>query len=616
MQFLVVVSGNWLVESSVLISYLAAKSMGSSQNDCDWNTDDELEVFGMPCSGPTYSSQESCEHSVAESSATCRGAKYAKMIHHFVGMGFSRETVIKAIDENGEETEEDILETLLTVTADPHAEASGEPCASAKKSDDIPIEISDENSSPGTGEHPFTLEKDETLSILVNMGYPFEEALIAMDKCSPEAQICELADFICAAQLEKEIDSLPQDPPNKKHDASVNSQEKPRDEYYLRTSKRVKLHDRKWKSKMCRPSEKMPSAIDVEMIHVSSPMTGFGIPNELGPMVERKLPSEVSGQPYFYFENVAFAPKGVWNKISRFLFEIEPEFVDSKYFCAATRKRGYVHNLPIHNRTPLLPIPPLTIQEALPTTKKWWPSWDRRTQLNCLLTTFATGTVIEKIDEVLEKYGAEPPPKVQEKVLQACRKWNLVWIGKNKLAPLEPDEYEILLGFPRNHTRGGGITRTERYKCLGNAFQVDTVAYHLSVLKDRFPNGINVLSLFSGIGGAEVALHRHGIMLKNVVSVEIAEVNRKIIRCWWEQTNQRGNLIELEDVQQVSSDQLREWITKFGGFDLIIGGSPCNNLSGSNRINRHGLEGKHSSLFYEYYRIVEAVMDVQRNGLL
>ena len=133
------------------------------------------------------------------------------------------------------------------------------------------------------------------------------------------------------------------------------------------------------------------------------------------------------------------------------------------------------------------------------------------------------------------------------------------------------------------------------------------------MLRDRFPGGINVLSLFSGIGGAEVALHRAGIRLKNVVSEEIAEVNRNIIRSWWEQTDQRGNLIEVEDVQQVASNQLRQWITKFGGFDLIIGGSPCNNFTGSNRVHRNGLEGEHSSLFYEYLRILEALMDLQRS---
>ncbi|XP_027915302.1 DNA (cytosine-5)-methyltransferase DRM2-like [Vigna unguiculata] len=499
------------------------------------------------------------------------------MIHHFVGMGFSRETVIKAINENEGDNDEDIMETLLSLTA----------------------------------EKPSTGENDEILSILVDMGFTFEEACTAIDKCGPKAEIGDLADFISASQLEEEIDSL-QDLPRNKRVATADTQTEQSD--YLHTSKKVKLHDKKGKYRISWSKEKVTSAVDMGMIHhPPGPMTGFGVPNEASKVISRELPSEVTGKPYFYFENVALAPKGVWNNISRFLYEIEPEFVDSKYFCAAMRKRGYIHNLPIHNRFSLLPIPPLTIREAFPSTQKWWPSWDKRTKLNCLLTGIGPGTVTDRIRKTLEQFDDEPPQNVQENVLQDIKKWNLVWVGKNKLAPLEPDEYEMLLGFPKDHTRGGGVTRTERYRALGNAFQVDTVAYHLSVLKDRFPNGINVLSLFSGIGGAEVALHRLGIMLKNVVSVEIAEVNRNIIHCWWEQTNQKGNLIEVEDVQKVSSNQLRQWITKFGGFDLIIGGSPCNNFSGSNRVSRHGLEGEHSSLFYEYYRILEAVMEMQKS---
>lgn len=122
-----------------------------------------------------------------------------------------------------------------------------------------------------------------------------------------------------------------------------------------------------------------------------------------------------------------------------------------------------------------------------------------------------------------------------------------------------------------------------------------------------FPGGINLLSLFSGIGGAEVALHRLGIPLKNVVSVEISEVNRNIVRCWWEQTNQRGNLIDLADVQQLNGDRLEQMMSSFGGFDLVVGGSPCNNLAGSNRHHRDGLEGKESALFYDYFRILDLV---------
>jgi hypothetical protein len=160
--------------------------------------------------------------------------------------------------------------------------------------------------------------------------------------------------------------------------------------------------------------------------------------------------------------------------------------------------------LPIENRSPLLPLPPKTIFEAFPHTKKWWPSWDPRKQFNCLLTSMAKPKLTEQIHHALAKCKDPPPQRVRKYVLETCRTTNLVWVGLNKIAHLEPDEMEFLLGFPKDHTRG--IGRTERFKSLGNSFHVDTVAYHLSALQDMFPHGMNVLSLFSGIGGAEVAL--------------------------------------------------------------------------------------------------------------
>uniref|UniRef100_A0A0E0F1N4 TNase-like domain-containing protein n=1 Tax=Oryza meridionalis TaxID=40149 RepID=A0A0E0F1N4_9ORYZ len=192
------------------------------------------------------------------------------------------------------------------------------------------------------------------------------------------------------------------------------------------------------------------------------------------------------------------------------------------------------------------------------------------------------------------RFGDALPPAVQKSVLEECRKWNLVWVGKNKVATLEPDEMEFLLGYPRNHTRG--VSRTARYRALGNSFQIDTVAYHLSVLRDIFPNGMNVLSLFSGIGRAEVALHRLGIRMKTVVSVEISEVNMTLLRSWWDQT-QTGTLIKIADVQNLTAERIELFIRRFG---------PCNNLAGSNRYHRDGLEGKHSALFYHYYRILDS----------
>lgn len=210
-----------------------------------------------------------------------------------------------------------------------------------------------------------------------------------------------------------------------------------------------------------------------ESIRLPNPMIGYGVPSMPSERaIRRSLPEEARGRPYFYYENVALTPKGVWDTISRFLYDIDPEFVDSKFFSACARKRGYIHNLPIENRFPLVPLPPLTIQQAFPLSKRWWPKWDPRDKLNCIQTAIASAKLTERIRTALERYEGDPPEAVQRYVLEQCRKWNLVWVGRNKLAPLECDEVEMLLGFPKNHTRGGGISRTDRYKSLGNSFQV------------------------------------------------------------------------------------------------------------------------------------------------
>lgn len=220
-----------------------------------------------------------------------------------------------------------------------------------------------------------------------------------------------------------------------------------------------------------RRKEPRSSAND-QPLRLPNPMIGFGVPNESVFITHRSLPALARAPPYFYYENVACAPKGVWETISSHLYDIAPEFVDSKYICAAARKRGYVHNLPISNRYQIQPAPKLTIQEALPHTRKWWPTWDTRTKLNCILTVHASAQLTRRIRLALEAHTGEPSEATKRFVIEQCKKWNLVWVGKNKAAPLEADEMESLLGFPRNHTRGGGITTTDRLKSLGNSFQV------------------------------------------------------------------------------------------------------------------------------------------------
>ncbi|XP_059642328.1 DNA (cytosine-5)-methyltransferase DRM2-like [Cornus florida] len=587
---------------------------GGESDNFDWDTEDEQEIANLPisaCSSLTVPGRETIAGSGEMSSSS--GSSNSNLINHFIGMGFSEKMVLKVIEENEEGNSESILESLLTYSAIENYPVSPQgpqrqqhvdsDICSTEYDESFLNDLSDTDSWPGSEENISSLtDKDKTLSTLASMGYKREDASIAMNRCGPEASLVELTDFICAAQMSKAADAYLNELPD---------ENKPKLKDILNQNgryKKRKFSDYElWKRRKQRGHEKKILSEEDETIRLPNPMVGFGVPTEPCHVVQRIIPEAAVGPPYFYYENVALAPKGVWDTISRFLYDVDPEFVDSKYFCASARKRGYVHNLPIQNRFPLLPLPPQTIHDALPLTRKWWPSWDTRTKLNCLQTVYGSAKLTERIRKALEDWDGEPPLNVQKYVLEECRKWNLVWVGRNKVAPLEPDEIEMLLGFPKNHTRGGGINRTDRYKSLGNSFQVDTVAYHLSVLKDLFPGGINLLSLFSGIGGAEVALHRLGIPLKNVVSVEISEVNRNIVRCWWEQTNQKGNLIDLADVQQLNGDRLEELMNSFGGFDLVVGGSPCNNLAGSNRVSRDGLEGEHSALFYDYFRILDLV---------
>ena len=76
--------------------------------------------------------------------------------------------------------------------------------------------------------------------------------------------------------------------------------------------------------------------------------------------------------------------------------------------------------------------------------------------------------------------------------------------------------------------------------------------------------------------------------------------------------NQKGTLIDLEDVQQLNGDRLDELMNQFGDFYLVVGGNPYNNLAGSNKVSKDELEGKDSSLFYDYFCILDLVKNMTK----
>jgi DNA (cytosine-5)-methyltransferase 3A len=103
---------------------------------------------------------------------------------------------------------------------------------------------------------------------------------------------------------------------------------------------------------------------------------------------------------------------------------------------------------------------------------------------------------------------------------------------------------------------------------------------------------MNVLSLFDGLSGAQLALQKLGCKPKYFAS-EIDEYAMKITKKNFPKT------IQLGDVRN-----WRKW--KLPKIDLLVGGSPCQDLSVANN-NAKGLEGSRSSLFWEYVDILNAL---------
>ena len=105
---------------------------------------------------------------------------------------------------------------------------------------------------------------------------------------------------------------------------------------------------------------------------------------------------------------------------------------------------------------------------------------------------------------------------------------------------------------------------------------------------------LKVLSLFDGISCGQVALERAGIPVETYYASEIDKYAIQIAQ------KNYPNTIQLGDVTELDCEQFE------GIIDLLIGGSPCQDLSIANS-KRQGLEGSKSGLFWEYVRILKSI---------
>ncbi len=121
---------------------------------------------------------------------------------------------------------------------------------------------------------------------------------------------------------------------------------------------------------------------------------------------------------------------------------------------------------------------------------------------------------------------------------------------------------------------------------------------------------MKILSLFDGISCARVACDRAGIPVEAYYASEIDKYAISISQKNWLDIIQLGSVTDIlcseHYINTLNADGNIEKQYSIDGIDLLIGGSPCQDLSIAKK-NRQGLEGSRSGLFYEYVRILNEV---------
>nr|XP_043615101.1 probable inactive DNA (cytosine-5)-methyltransferase DRM3 [Erigeron canadensis] len=458
---------------------------------------------------------------------------------------------------------------------------------------------------------PYVKKEEDHLSSFGNnswtVGNKFKSTAVGADKVLDASFYSNLAlrteETIKAAATQEIVDSFKGKKPKEEHVDEPISLKRPKPEFDY-------LNSNSGPASTLSKSPPSSKVLQRQLKYKARRMAGIGVPKLIQPVSCSSVDQMVAKAPLFFYGNVTNLSHDSWVKISQFLYAIEPEYINTQSFSALNRKEGYIHNLPTENRFHILPKPPMTIEDAIPQTKKYWPSWDTRKHLSCIRSeTIGISQLCDKLRNILINSKGLLSVEQQKDVLHKCRTLNLMWVGRNKLAPIEPESVERILGYPLHHTRADELSLGERLESLKHSFQTDTLGYHLSVLKSMFPEGLTVLSIYSGVGGAEITLNRLGIRLKAVVSIEPSETKRKILRDWWDNSDQAGELVQIATIQKLSSSKLESLMKKFGVFDFIICQNPYTYSARSvlAAVETESYAGLDFSMFYEFVRVLQRV---------
>lgn len=113
---------------------------------------------------------------------------------------------------------------------------------------------------------------------------------------------------------------------------------------------------------------------------------------------------------------------------------------------------------------------------------------------------------------------------------------------------------------------------------------------------------MNVVSLFNGMNTGRQALENVGIKVNKYYSSEIKQYAIQLTQHHFPDTIQVGDVTKW-----------REWDIDWKNIDLILSGSPCQDLSAAGK--RAGINGKKSSLFFVFVDILNHVKLLNPNVL-
>ena len=114
---------------------------------------------------------------------------------------------------------------------------------------------------------------------------------------------------------------------------------------------------------------------------------------------------------------------------------------------------------------------------------------------------------------------------------------------------------------------------------------------------------MNILSLFNGMSTGHTALENIGIKVGKYYSSEIKPAAIKLTQHHYPNTIQLGDILKW-----------KEWDIDWKEIDMVLSGSPCQDLSISTK-KRKGLEGERSSLFWVFVDILNYIKKLNSDVL-